>query len=217
MLHYFLLRPAQQLFCGVYGLALAVFLAALLSLFGSISVLLFFSLFMLSVALFWGGLGLYARHTDRVRSMMVSPAVALRSGTTVVLTLPRHEKARYEWMVLQDDAVFVQQTVDLLNLIKRFVWRGVLSAPAVILALVACLVWCLPEEGAQVVTQLRNAEPEYLVYMAGGLLKFALVVSALAWLMTELIADTFLPNSFRRVLLARAMEAHKGIVMRSRR
>lgn len=99
MFRYVKLRPAQQMFCGCYGLTLAAFLTALFSPFGTFSGLLFSILLLLCVALFWGGLALYARHTDRVKRMMVSPAVAVRSGTTVVLTLPRHEKARFAWGV----------------------------------------------------------------------------------------------------------------------
>lgn len=95
---------------------------------------------MLSVALFWGGLSLYTRHTDRMRKPDVSPLVSVRDGIQVVAMLPRHEKARIEWDILQDDEVYRRQIQELINLTVRVVSRGIIYAPAVILAGVgACL------------------------------------------------------------------------------
>ena len=81
MFSYFILRIEKQLFCYLYGSILALFLILLSPFFFTGGGLL---LVMLSVALFWGGLALYTRHTDRMRKPDVSPLVSVRDGIQVV-------------------------------------------------------------------------------------------------------------------------------------
>lgn len=81
MFSYCILRIEQQLFCYLYGGMLALFLILLSPFFFTGGGLL---LVMLSVALFWGGLALYTRHTDRMRKPDVSPLVSVRDGIQVV-------------------------------------------------------------------------------------------------------------------------------------
>lgn len=64
MFRYFTLRTEQQLFCYLYGGALALFLTLLYPSFPAWAGPL---LVMLPVALFWAGLALYTRHTDQMR------------------------------------------------------------------------------------------------------------------------------------------------------
>ena len=102
MFSYFMLRTEQQLFCYLYGGALALSLQLLFSpSFPGNG----FILVSLPVALFWAGLALYTRHIDQMRKPDVSPLVSIRDGIQVVAMLPRHEKARLEWKILQDDEV----------------------------------------------------------------------------------------------------------------
>lgn len=89
---------------------------------------------MAASPLFWAGLALYTRHIDQMRKPDVSPLVSIRDGIQVVAMLPRHEKARLEWKILQDDEVYRRQMHALLNLMQRVISRGFLYAPAVILA-----------------------------------------------------------------------------------
>lgn len=81
MFRYFILRTEQQLFCYLYGVALAL---VLMVLFSPVSRAGGFYLVALSVALFWAGLALYTRHTDRMRRPEVSPQVSIRDGIQVV-------------------------------------------------------------------------------------------------------------------------------------
>jgi hypothetical protein len=55
--------------------------------------------------------------------------------------VPRHEKARLEWEILQDDEVFRQQMVELQDLAQRVISRGLLYTPAVMLAGLGFLAW----------------------------------------------------------------------------
>ena len=103
MFRYFILRPEQQLFCYLYGCALAL---VQMVLFSPVSRASGFYLVALSVALFWAGLALYTRHIDRMRKPEVSPLVSIRDGIQVVAEVPRHEKARLEWEIFRDDEVF---------------------------------------------------------------------------------------------------------------
>ena len=81
MFSYFMLRTEQQLFCYLYGGALALSLQLLFSpSFPGNG----FILVSLPVALFWAGLALYTRHTDRMRKPDVSPLVSVRDGIQVV-------------------------------------------------------------------------------------------------------------------------------------
>ncbi|MFU0669185.1 hypothetical protein ACMZ54_28275, partial [Klebsiella pneumoniae] len=110
MFRYFILRPEQQLFCYLYGCALAL---VQMVLFSPVSRASGFYLVALSVALFWAGLALYTRHIDRMRKPEVSPLVSIRDGIQVVAEVPRHEKARLEWEIFRDDEVFRQQRWEL--------------------------------------------------------------------------------------------------------
>ena len=108
MFSYFMLRTEQQLFCYLYGGALALSLQLLFSpSFPGNG----FILVSLPVALFWAGLALYTRHIDQMRKPDVSPLVSIRDGIQVVAMLPRHEKARLEWKILQDDGKRAARTV----------------------------------------------------------------------------------------------------------
>jgi len=91
MFRYFILRPEQQLFCYLYGCALAL---VQMVLFSPVSRASGFYLVALSVALFWAGLALYTRHIDRMRKPEVSPLVSIRDGIQVVAEVPRHEISR---------------------------------------------------------------------------------------------------------------------------
>jgi hypothetical protein len=114
-----------------------------------------FYLVALSVALFWAGLALYTR-TDRMRKPEVSPLVSIRDGIQVVAMLPRHEKARLEWEILQDADVYRRQMVALLDLAQRGVSRGLIYAPAVMLAGLCFLAWGFPQDAVRVFSALRE-------------------------------------------------------------
>lgn len=200
MFRYFMLRTEQQLFCYLYGVALALFLTLLFSPGSRISG---FCLVALSVALFWGGLALYTRHTDQVRRLEVSPLVSIRDGVQVVATLPRHEKARLEWEVLQDDEVYRRQMHDLIGLAGRLVSRGCLYAPAVILTGAGFLAWGFPQDGIRLVTALRTMPAAELVQLAGIVLHYVLLISAISVLIADVVAGQGLPNRYRRALLDR--------------
>jgi hypothetical protein len=195
-----MLRTEQQLFCYLYGVALALFLTLLFSPGSRISG---FCLVALSVALFWGGLALYTRHTDQVRRLEVSPLVSIRDGVQVVATLPRHEKARLEWEVLQDDEVYRRQMHDLIGLAGRLVSRGCLYAPAVILTGAGFLAWGFPQDGIRLVTALRTMPAAELVQLAGIVLHYVLLISAISVLIADVVAGQGLPNRYRRALLDR--------------
>nr|ARR90554.1 hypothetical protein [Klebsiella pneumoniae] len=109
MFRYFILRPEQQLFCYLYGCALAL---VQMVLFSPVSRASGFYLVALSVALFWAA-ALYTRHIDRMRKPEVSPLVSIRDGIQVVAEVPRHEKARLEWEILRDDECFASKGVSL--------------------------------------------------------------------------------------------------------
>ncbi len=123
MFRYFALRFEQQLLCYLSGSVLALFLTIIIS---SVSVIYFVLILVLSIAVFWTALALYICDTDLVRKTEVSPQVRIRDGFQVVTLLPRHEKARIEWEILQDDEVFRQQRWELTGLTGRVISRGLL-------------------------------------------------------------------------------------------
>ncbi len=87
MFRYFILRPEQQLFCYLYGCALAL---VQMVLFSPVSRASGFYLVALSVALFWAGLALYTRHIDRMKARGHRWS-SIRDGNQVVAKVPRHE------------------------------------------------------------------------------------------------------------------------------
>ena len=200
MFRYFILRPEQQLFCYLYGCALALILMVL---FSPVSRASGFYLVALSVALFWAGLALYTRHTDRMRRPEVSPQVSIRDGIQVVAMLPRHEKARLEWDVLQDDEVYLRQMHALVDLIQRVGSRGLIYAPAVMLAGMGVLVWGFPQDAVRLVTALREMPATDLVHQTGFALRYVLLISVISVLIADVVAGGGLPNAFRRALLDR--------------
>lgn len=200
MFWYFILRTEQQLFCYLYGIALAL---VLMLLFYPVSRAGGFYLVALSVALFWAGLARYTRHTDRMRKPEVSPLVSIHDGIQVVAMLPRHEKARLEWEVLQNADVYRRQMVALLDLAQRGVSRGLIYAPAVMLAGLCFLVWGFPQDAARLVTALREMPATDLVHQTGFVLRYALLISAMSALIADVLAGRGLPNAFRRALLDR--------------
>lgn len=204
MFRYFILRTEQQLFCYLYGIALAL---VLMLLFSPVSRAYGFYLVALSVALsvalFWAGLALYTRHTDRMRKPEVSPLVSIRDGIQVVAILPRHEKARLEWEILQDADVYRRQMVALLDLAQRGVSRGLIYAPAVMLAGLCFLAWGFPQDAVRVFSALREMPATELVHQTGFVLRYVLLISVMSALIADVLAGRGLPNAFRRALLDR--------------
>ncbi|MGS4664791.1 hypothetical protein [Citrobacter farmeri] len=200
MFRYFILRPEQQLFCYLYGCALAL---VLMVLFSPVSRAGGFYLVALSVALFWAGLALYIRQTDRMRKPEVSPLVSIRDGIQVVAILPRHEKARLEWEILQDADVYRRQMLALLDLAQWCVSRGLIYAPAVMLAGLCFLAWGFPQDAVRVVTALREMPATDLLHQTGFVLRYVLLISVISVLTADLVAGRGLPNAFRRALLDR--------------
>lgn len=157
----------------------------------------------LSVALLWAGLALYTRHTDRMRRPEVSPQVGIRDGIQVVAILPRHEKARLEWEILQDADVYRRQMVALLDLAQRCVSRGLIYAPAVMLAGLCFLAWGFPQDAVRVFSALREMPATELVHQTGFVLRYVLLISVMSALIADVLAGRGLPNAFRRALLDR--------------
>ena len=200
MFKYFILRAQQQLFCYFCGILLALVLMLLLS---PVSRGSEFYLVALSVALFWAGLALYTRHTDRMRKPEVSPLVSIRDGIQVVAILPRHEKARLEWEILQDADVYRRQMVALLDLAQRGVSRGLIYAPAVMLAGLCFLARGFPLDAVRVFSALREMPATELVHQTGFVLRYVLLISVMSALIADVLAGRGLPNAFRRALLDR--------------
>ncbi|HBQ7376741.1 TPA: hypothetical protein L8Q25_005184, partial [Klebsiella pneumoniae] len=194
------LRAQQQLFCYFCGILLALVLMLLLS---PVSRGSEFYLVALSVALFWAGLALYTRHTDRMRKPEVSPQVHIRDGIQVVAMLPRHEKARLEWEILQDADVYRRQMLALLDLVQRCVSRGLIYAPAVMLAGLCFLAWGFPQDAVRVFSALREMPATDLVHQTGFVLRYVLLISVMSALIADVLAGRGLPNAFRRALLDR--------------
>ena len=200
MFKYFILRAQQQLFCYFCGILLALVLMLLLS---PVSRGSEFYLVALSVALFWAGLALYTRHTDRMRRPEVSPQVSIRDGIQVVAMLPRHEKARLEWEILQDADVYRRQMLALLDLVQRCVSRGLIYAPAVMLAGLCFLARGFPLDAVRVFSALREMPATELVHQTGFVLRYVLLISVMSALIADVLAGRGLPNAFRRALLDR--------------
>ncbi|HCF8835040.1 TPA: hypothetical protein NIX30_005006 [Klebsiella pneumoniae] len=200
MFRYFILRPEQQLFCYLYGCALAL---VQMVLFSPVSRASGFYLVALSVALFWAGLALYTRHIDRMRKPEVSPLVSIRDGIQVVAEVPRHEKARLEWEILRDDEMFRQQRCELTGLTGRVISRGLLYTPAVMLAGLCFLAWGFPQDAVRVFSALREMPATDLVHQTGFVLRYVLLISVMSALIADVLAGRGLPNAFRRALLDR--------------
>lgn len=200
MFRYFILRPEQQLFCYLYGCALAL---VQMVLFSPVSRASGFYLVALSVALFWAGLALYTRHIDRMRKPEVSPLVSIRDGIQVVAEVPRHEKARLEWEILRDDEVFRQQSRELAALTGRVIRRGLLYAPVVMLAGTGILACSFTQDAVRLVSALRTLPAAELVHQTGFALRSVLLISVVSVLTADVVAGRGLPNAFRRALLDR--------------
>lgn len=200
MFRYFILRTEQQIFCYLYGIALALVLNLL---FYPVSRASGFYLVALSVALFWAGLALYTSHVDRMRKPEVSPLVSIRDGIQVVAMLPHHEKARLEWEILQDDDVYRRQMLALLDLLQRVACRGLIYAPAVMLAGMCILAWGFPQDATRLVNALRGMPAAELVHQTGFVLRSVLQISLISVLIADVVAGRGLPNVFRCALLDR--------------
>lgn len=200
MFRYFILRTEQQLLCYLSGGLLALFLK--LSMPG-IYVLNFLHVLGLSAAAFWTGLALYIRHTDQMRKPEVSPLVSIRDGIQVVAVLPRHEKARLEWEILQDDEVYRQQMRDLIGLTGRVISQGLIYAPAVMLAGMVVLACSFPQDAVRLVSALRDMPAAELVHQTGFALRYMLLISVISALIADVLAGRGLPNAFRRALIDR--------------
>ncbi|HBU6431863.1 TPA: hypothetical protein MC498_005523 [Klebsiella oxytoca] len=200
MFRYFALRFEQQLLCYLSGSVLALFLTIIIS---SVSVIYFVLILVLSIAVFWTALALYICDTDLVRKTEVSPQVRIRDGFQVVTLLPRHEKARIEWEILQDDEVFRQQRWELTGLTGRVISRGLLYTPAVMLVGVGILTWGSPQDVIRLVNALRNMPAAELVHQTGFVLSHVLQISVISVLIADVVAGRGLPNVFRRALLDR--------------
>lgn len=200
MFRYFALRFEQQLLCYLSGSVLALFLTILIS---SVSVIYFVLILVLSIAVFWTALALYNCDTDLVRKTEVSPQVRIRDGFQVVALLPRHEKARIEWEILQDDEVFRQQRWELTGLTGRVISRGLLYTPAVMLVGVGILTWGSPQNVIRLVNALRNMPAAELVHQTGFVLSHVLQISVISVLIADVVVGRGLPNVFRRALLDR--------------
>ena len=204
MFRYFILRTEQQLFCYLYGIALAL---VLMLLFSPVSRAYGFYLVALSVALsvalFWAGLALYTRHIDRMRKPEVSPLVSIRDGNQVVAEVQRHEKARLEWEIFRDDEVFRQQRWELTGLTGRVISRGLLYTPAVMLVGIGILAWGSPQDAIRLINALRNMPAAELVHQIGFVLCHFLQISVISVLIADVVAGRGLPNVFRRALLDR--------------
>jgi hypothetical protein len=137
-----------------------------------------------------------------MRKPEVSPLVSIRDGIQVVAILPRHEKARLEWEILQDDDVYRRQMVALRT------WLSGLSAGADIRAggdagwsVLSCLgisAGCCP--GLQRSAEMPATE---LVHQTGFVLRYVLLISVMSALIADVLAGRGLPNAFRRALLDR--------------
>lgn len=200
MFRYFILRTEQQLFCYLYGIELAL---VPILLFYPVSRASGFYLVAGSVALFWAGLALYTRHVDRMRKPEVSPLVSIRDGIQVVAMLPHHEKARLEWEILQDDDMYRRQMLALLDLVQRVASRGLIYAPAVMLAGMCILAWGFSQDAIRLVTALREMPATDLVHQTGFVLRYVLLISVISAPIADVVAGRGLPNAFRRTLLDR--------------
>lgn len=149
-----------------------------------------------------GPAALYTRHTDRMRRPEVSPQVGIRDGIQVVAILPRHEKARLEWEILQDADVYRRQMVALLTA-QRCVSRGLIYAPAVMLAGLCFLARGFPQDAVRVFSALREMPATELVHQTGFVLRYVLLISVMSALIADVLAGRGLPNAFRRALLDR--------------
>ena len=92
---------------------------------------------------------------------------------------------------------------DLIDLVVRLVSRGCLYAPAAILAGAGLLVWGFPQDGISLVTALRTMPATELVQLAGIVLHYVLLISAISVLIADLVAGQGVPNRYRRALLDR--------------
>ncbi|MCW9490438.1 hypothetical protein [Klebsiella michiganensis] len=211
MFRYFILRTEQQLFCYLYGIALAL---VLILMFYPVFPTSGFYLVALSVVLFWAGLALYTRYVDRMRKPEVSPLVSIRDGIQVVAMLPHHEKAQLEWEILQDDDVYRRQMLALVDLLQRVTSRGLIYAPAVMLAGMCILAWGLPQDATRLVNALRGMPAAELVHQTGFVLRSVLLISLISVLVADVVGGKGLPNAFRCTLLdrlpAEALRIRKG-------
>lgn len=144
----------------------------------------------------------YLRHRPGEKNGGV-PQVRIRDGIQVVAILPRHEKARIEWDILRDDEVFRQQSRELAALTGRVIRRGLLYAPAVMLAGTGILACSFTQDAVRLVSALRTLPAAELVHQTGFALRSVLLISVVSVLTADVVAGRGLPNAFRRALLDR--------------
>ncbi len=198
MFRYFILRPEQQLFCYLYGCALA--LVQMVSIFSCIpgKRILSGCVICRAVLPVWPP---YTRHIDRMRKPEVSPLVSIRDGIQVVVEVPRHEKARLEWEILRDDEVLRQQRAT--GLTGRVISRAVVYAggdagryrvfsPGV------------PTDAIRLINAFRNmpALRNWCIRLVLSCATSCRLASYQFWI-ADVVAGRGLPNVFRRALLDR--------------
>lgn len=131
-----------------------------------------------------------------MRRPEVSPQVSIRDSIQVVAILPRYEKARLEWNVLQDDEVYLRQMHALLDMIQRVGSRGVIYASAIMLAGIGILIWGFPQDAVRLVTALREMPATDLVHQTGFALRYVLLISVVSALIADVVVGGGLPNAF---------------------
>ncbi len=197
MFRYFILRPERQLFCYLYGCALAL---VQMVLFSPVSRASGFYLVALSVALFWAGLALYTQHRpDREKPEVSSVGIPRRySGDGRCRAMKRpgwNGKSSGKVGCFASKGVSLQAWPDGLS-------KGLLYTPAVMLVGIGILAWGSPQDAIRLINALRNMPAAELVHQIGFVLCF-LQISVISVLIADVVAGRGLPNVFRRALLDR--------------
>lgn len=208
---YFRLRTSQLVLCLSLSLPVATLLTVL-SAQGTWSGTWFYNFFTSLMALFWGGIALYTRRTDRIRRLDDSPetVVTVVSANNIVVTkMKQHQKAQLIWEVLQDDDVIRRQLQMLWRGVTAFVRMSFCYLPSVLLTTTWLILWLLPEAGVEVVEFIRACPAESLVRWAAGALTTMLVIAGCGWVMLSLFACRLPVSSFRDAFMEKVAACHQ--------
>lgn len=175
MTRYLRLRMPQLLLIISVALPLALVFSFNVTSSGMIDTDTFLMVFIGCVNVFWGGLVLYTRDTDRRRHLPDALMAYVQSGNATV-SMKQNEKADIIWQILQDDALYRKQLRLWGRGLVLMMAKGASWMPAILLSAACLMFWFAPGDVVQVIKNWRDADLACVVYTVANLL-FSLFVS----------------------------------------
>lgn len=185
MFRYFRLRVPQVMLILSFTLPLAFVFSAHVSASGFIDAGSFWTIFGGGTVVLWGGLALYTRDTDRRRQLPDVFTTYVSCGSTGV-SMKVNEKAEIVWQILQNDALFKEQTRIWWRAVRMMLEKALIWTPPVLLCALGMVFWFLPDAVVVLADGIHSGAARCLVYLAGNILFTTYVLTGGAFAIREM-------------------------------